>query len=72
MKLFYFDEADVNLIIHSLENRLQALKEIQNNKKYKTLRDEAQEYYEHKRLQCDNLLTYIRKEVNDQEKYEDE
>lgn len=63
MKLFYFDESEVNLIIHALENRLQVLKEIQNNSMFKTLREESKQYYETKRLQCDKLITYIKSEM---------
>lgn len=68
MKVFYFDESDSYLIIHALEKYLESLKEIQNNKNYKTLSDEAQKYYNHKRLQCDKILNYFREEVDNDRK----
>lgn len=66
MKVFYFDESEIYLIIHALEKHLEALKEIQNNKKYKTLSVEAQKYYKHKSIQCDKILNYFRKELENQ------
>ena len=66
MKVFYFDESEIYLIIHALEKHLEALKEIQNNKNYKTLSDEAQKYYKHKSIKCDKILNYFREKVKDQ------
>lgn len=66
MKVFYFDESEAYLIIHALEKYLEALKGIQSNKNYKTLSDEAQKYYNHKRLKCDKILNYFREEVENQ------
>ena len=63
MKLFYFDESEVNLIIYALEIHLRSLKEIQNNTSYKTLHEESKQYYETKRLQFDKLITYIKNEM---------
>ena len=66
MRVFYFDESEIYLIIHALEKHLEALKEIQNNKNYKTLSNEAQKYYKHKSKQCDKILNYFREEVENQ------
>lgn len=63
MKVFYFDESETYLIIHALEKHLESLKEILNNKNYKTLSDEAKKYYKHKSLQCNKILNYFREEV---------
>lgn len=68
MKVFYFDESEIYLIIHALEKHLETLKEIQNNKNYTTLSNEAQKYYAHKRLQCDKILNYFREEVENDRK----
>lgn len=68
MKLFYFDEFEVNLIIHVLEIHLHNLQKIQNNKMFKTMCEESKHYYEKKRLQCDKLITYIKNEMEIQEK----
>lgn len=65
MKLFYFDETEANLIVHALEKHLQGLKDIINNPKFKTLHEESKQYYENKRLQCDKLITYFKRELYD-------